>query len=34
MLNRNTLSQNENLPSDPTVAKVPWMGWKAMSLTA
>lgn len=28
-----SLSQKEYFPSEPTVAKVPWMGWNAMSFT-
>ncbi|KAH6604614.1 hypothetical protein Trco_006321 [Trichoderma cornu-damae] len=29
-----SLSQKWNVPSDPAVLKVPWTGWKEMSLTA
>lgn len=28
-----SLSQKLNLPSEPTVARVPWTGWKAIPFT-
>lgn len=30
---RASLSQKLNLPSEPTVARVPWRGWNAISFT-
>jgi hypothetical protein len=29
-----SLSQKWNVPSEPAVLKVPWMGWKEMAFTA